>query len=114
MMRCPQCNHIATDNLLAFCRTDGARLVQDSDSLSDSKTVALLPDAPAAPPSVMDESLNARAASTRLMDSPKATSPTINLIGRKKLKIGVTVIAALIVLTLAGAAYYSLSRKSDA
>jgi Predicted integral membrane protein len=111
MKRCPQCNHIATDDLLAFCRTDGARLVQDSDSLSDRKTVALLPDAP---PSVMDESLNARAASTRLMDSPKATSPTIKLIGRKKLQMGVTVIAALIVLTLAGSAYYSLSRKSDA
>ncbi len=114
MKRCPQCNHIATDDLLAFCRADGARLVQDSDSFSDSKTVALLPDAPVAPTSVMDESLNARAASTRLMDSPKVTSPTRHLIGRKKLQSGVTVIAALIVLTLAGSAYYSLSRKSDA
>jgi hypothetical protein len=45
MKRCPQCNQFATDDALAFCRADGVRLVEDSGSFSDMKTVALLPDA---------------------------------------------------------------------
>src|SRR6185503_4341191 len=113
MKRCPQCNHIATDDLLSFCRADGVRLVEDSGSFSNSETVALLPDAPIAATSVMSESLSAPAASTRLTDSSKATGPTRYLSGSKKRQIGVAVTAAIIVLTLAGSAYYSLSRRNN-
>jgi len=27
MKRCPQCNRVETDDALAFCRVDGARLI---------------------------------------------------------------------------------------
>ena len=114
MKRCPQCNQSATDDLLTFCRTDGVRLVEDSGSFSDKKTVALLPDAPpVAATSVMDDPVKVPAASTRLMDSPKATGPTRYLIRTKQRRLGVAVIAAII-LTLAGSAYYLLSRQSNA
>lgn len=114
MKHCPQCNHIATDDLLVFCRVDGVRLVQDSGSFSESETVALLPDAPVAETSAIDESVKAPSTSTNLMDSSRATSPTRHLIGSKQRQIGVAVIAVVIVLALAEWAYYSLSRRSNA
>jgi TolB-like protein/Tfp pilus assembly protein PilF len=114
MKHCPQCNHIATDDLLSFCRIDGVRLVHDSGSLSDSETVALPPDAPVAETSAIDESLNAPSPSTNLMDSSRATGPTRHLIGSKQRQVGVAFTAAFIVLALAGSAYYSLSRKNNA
>lgn len=114
MKRCPQCNQITTDDALSFCRADGVRLVQESGSFSDRETVDLLPDVPVAATPVPDESLIARAAATNLLDASKATSPTRNLIGRKRRQSGVAVIVAVIVLTLAGWAYYSLSHKSNA
>lgn len=114
MKRCPQCNHIATDDLFTFCRIDGVRLVQDSDSFRDSETVVLPPGAPVTSASVMDESLNLPAAPTTLTESQKSTSNTRNLIGRKKRQIGVAVIAAIIVLTLVISVYYSLSRSNNA
>jgi len=43
MKGCPQCNRIATDNLVAFCCVDGVRLVQDSRSLIDGETIAFCP-----------------------------------------------------------------------
>jgi adenylate cyclase len=48
------------------------------------------------------------------MDSPKAASRMRNLIGRHKPGIGVSVIAAIIVLALAGWVYDSVSRKGNA
>lgn len=114
MKRCPQCNRIATDDLLAFCRVDGVRLVDGSGSFIDSKTVALLPDAPVASTSVMSESLNVPVALTSLMDASEATKPTRNLIVSKKRRIGVAVVVSVIAVTLAGSAYYSLSRKNNA
>jgi TolB-like protein len=114
MKRCPQCNQVATDDALTFCRADGVRLVEDSGLFSDKKTVALLPDAPIAAPSVMDEALDVPTALTRLMDLSKATSPTRHLIGSKQRQIAVAAIAAIIVLTLAVSVYYSLSRKNYA
>jgi TolB-like protein len=114
MKRCPQCNQFTTDDALTFCRADGVRLVQDSDSFSNSKTVALLPAAPVAATSVMDESLSAPAASITLIDASKPTSKTRHLIATRKRQIGLAAIAAVIVLTLAASAYYLLSRKNNA
>ena len=41
MKRCPQCNRVETDDALAFCRADGARLIANSDSLYSSETLNL-------------------------------------------------------------------------
>src|SRR5262245_27538740 len=112
MKRCPQCNQIATDGAHIFCRADGTRLMVDSGSFSDSETIALLPDAPVAPTSVMGEPFNVPVALTSLMDSSKATSPTRNLLGEKRRKISVAVVASII-LALAGSAYHFLSRQRN-
>jgi adenylate cyclase len=41
MKRCPTCNRLESDDALTFCRTDGARLVSDSDALYSSQTLTL-------------------------------------------------------------------------
>src|SRR5262249_1058858 len=111
--RCPQCNQIATSDALTFCRADGARFIPDSGSFSNSETVTFLPDAPVASTSVIDEPFYMPAASTTLLDSSKAASPTRNLSRSPKRLISVAVIAAIIILTLAGSVYYSLSHKNN-
>jgi len=114
MKRCPQCNHIATDDLLAFCRTDGVRLVNDGDSSTDDETAALVVEAPVARTSVLEESLNQRAA-TRMIDSAWRTSLVAKLIGTTKRRITVAAVVSILALLLAGSAYYSSSRtKNDA
>jgi len=115
MKRCPQCNSVTTDDLF-FCRHDGTHLVSYGDSFGDSETVTLecrtvdlLPEAaepampgtetPAAPP-------------TNRGALPKAESLTIGREGRKR-TIGVSVVASIIALALAGSTYYSISRKDN-
>jgi len=42
MKRCPQCNRVESDDVLAFCRVDGTALMTDSDSISgDAGTMKL-------------------------------------------------------------------------
>jgi adenylate cyclase len=41
MKRCPQCNRIESDDALAFCRVDGARLVSDTLDSESSATLSL-------------------------------------------------------------------------
>lgn len=50
MKRCPQCKRVESDNALAFCRNDGARLITDSDDLYSSETLTRLPPLPSAEP----------------------------------------------------------------
>ena len=108
MKRCPQCNSVATDDLLVFCRHDGVRLVSDSDSFSHSETVALLPEATELTTSASEASATPP---TVRVDSSK--EKTFRLSRRmQKRTIGVSVVASIIVLTLAGSVYYSLSGKS--
>jgi hypothetical protein len=38
MKRCPQCDHVEADNMLAFCRVDGTALIPDSLN-EDSATI---------------------------------------------------------------------------
>src|SRR5258705_1739983 len=41
MKRCPQCNRVETDDALAFCRADGARLIADTEA--SEPVTAILP-----------------------------------------------------------------------
>src|SRR5215470_12403389 len=100
MKRCSECNRITTDDALVFCRADGARLVQDSGSFSDSETVALLHE-PIAPTSSMSASL------------PVPAAPTRPLVGSKKRQAWAALLVALIVLSLAVSTYDSRSRKNN-
>jgi TolB-like protein len=111
MKRCPQCKRIATDNLLAFCRVDGARLVQDSGSLMDSDTIALLPDTPAVETSAIHVSPSEASFSIDPSSLSRSTGPTRKLIQSTKRRVGVVTIAAIIALALISSAYFSLSSK---
>src|SRR6266478_5091381 len=113
MKRCPQCNRIATDNLLAFCRVDGVRLVQDSGSVIDSETIALLPDTPTVETSAIHVSLSEASFSIDPSSLSRSTGPTRRLIKRTKRWIGVVAIAAIIALALVSSAYFSLSSKNN-
>src|SRR5262245_19645818 len=115
MKRCPQCNHTATNDKLSFCRIDGVRLVPDSDSFSNSETVELLPDAIPAATSAKVETLNSPSYSTRVINSPNATSASNHLLLQSmKQPIRMVVIVIIVGVTLTGSAYYSLSRKTNA
>ena len=113
MKRCPQCNRIATDNLLAFCRVDGARLVQGSGSLIDSETIALLPDTPAVETSAKHVSVSEPSLPIDPSSLSRSTGPTRKLIKRTKRRVGVAAIAAMIALALVSSAYFSLSSKNN-
>jgi hypothetical protein len=41
MKRCPQCNRVETEDTLAFCRVDGARLIAHSVDSESSATLTL-------------------------------------------------------------------------
>src|SRR5580765_2636297 len=107
MKRCPQCNRIATDSLLAFCRVDGARLVQDSGSVIDSETIALLPDTPAVETSAMHVPPSEASLSIDRSSLSRSTGPTRKLIKRTKRGNGVVAIAAIVALALVSSAYFS-------
>ena len=47
MKRCPQCNHLETDDSLGFCRADGSLLI-DENAVSEIET-SMLPHAPTDP-----------------------------------------------------------------
>jgi TolB-like protein len=113
MKRCPQCNRIATDKLLAFCRVDGVRLVQDSGSLIDGETIALLPDTPAVKTSAKRVSVSEAPLPIDPSKLPRSTGPTRKLVQRTKRRIGVVASAAIVALTLVSSAYFSSSSKNN-
>ena len=43
MKRCPQCNRVETDDALAYCRVDGALLIDKTSLTDDSSATRLLP-----------------------------------------------------------------------
>jgi TolB-like protein len=112
MKRCPQCNQIAIDEALTFCRADGVQFVQDSGSFSNRETVMLKPEAPVAATSITDESL--QAAATTLLDSLKGSTPNAQLDHQEETPDRSAVIVSLAIVTLADWAYYSPSSKSGA
>jgi len=112
--RCPQCNRIATDNLLAFCRIDGARLVQDYDSLIDGETIALLPDTPTVETSPMHAFLSEASFSIDPSSLPRSTGFKRKLTQWTMPRIVVVAIAVIIALALVSSAYFSLSSNNNA
>jgi len=113
MKRCPHCNRIATDNLVVFCRVDGVRLIQDSGSLIDSETVALLPDTPVLETSAEQVPLSEPSFSTDPSRLTRSTTPTRKLIKSEKRRTGVVAIAGIITLALVSSAYFSISSKNN-
>ncbi len=115
MKRCPECSRSATDDALVYCRFDGARLISDSDSFSNSRTVALSLDKAAAATLAIDDNLSAPASATRTINLPIVTTLTSKLLKRYKRAIRLTGIAVFsVMLGIAAYNYYSPSRENSA
>lgn len=119
MKRCPQCNRVETDDVLAFCRVDGTRLIIESDA---EVATRILPDS-FSPESQRTKLLrhdeSATATTHSLGTPPESLSPRplaaahfVN--GIKRHKAAVVFVSTLIVLGCAGLAYvvYRLAFQS--
>jgi TolB-like protein len=114
MKRCPQCNQVAIDEALTFCRADGVRFVQDSGSFNDRETVIFQPEAPVAVASITDESFTVPVAATTLLDSSTGRTSYTQLDHQKETPDQSAVVTSVVTGTFADWAYYSLSSNSGA
>lgn len=103
MERCPQCNRIEVDDVLAFCRADGAGLVSDSGAIGGDANTAkfgLVPASREIETSVHPHRINASVESptsrTAVPPVPLTQDTTREL--TKPRRRGVVMIAAALVL----------------
>src|SRR5262245_39465768 len=128
MKRCTQCNHIEADDERSFCRTDGTPLVRVSRSVSESDDglasgsapelsetetrplTELISDKPAGSDFVTGK-LPSLSIATTLLPSQAAT--TGKLKGASRRIFTIFAAALTLALTLAGGAFYSLTRNNN-
>ncbi|HMG32934.1 MAG TPA: tetratricopeptide repeat protein [Blastocatellia bacterium] len=113
MKSCPQCDHVETDDALAFCRIDGARLVVVDESASDMRTAVLPRPGSTASTTVLENSERAQTGRWGRIQLFKARILTF-VAGRLRQRIGKAVLAAIVALALTGLAHYLLSGKGRA
>src|SRR5256885_11861594 len=122
MKRCPSCNRVETDNALVFCRVDGAALVSDSDSVSGEVGTAKFGGPPIAsevetsvlPQHSTQADVGRAAGPTTVVNRQQAIGGARELNKPKRTKIVALVGAAVFIAAIAVAAYFYLSRKSNA
>ena len=119
MKRCPKCNRAEPDDSLAFCRTDGTRLVGDGSFVSESAGTLRFDSAPATgePDTHIlptGEGLSRPTAPTTVLDERQANGGTQEL-GRPKPHRTIVIAAAVVVtIVLTTSAYFYFSRvKND-
>src|SRR5438093_6171459 len=122
MKRCPQCNRVETDNALVFCRVDGAALVSDSGSVSGEVSTAKF----GGPPIASEVETSVLPQQSTQADGGRATGPTTvvnrqqtiggarELSKPKQTKVVVLAGAVIFITMLAVAAYFYVSRKTNA
>src|SRR5437660_8389060 len=116
MKRCPQCNHVETDDALAFCRADGTKLVGDSVPLSGEAATAKLGSASAAnkiKTSVLPHSTDANInRATTVLPAQSAPLPTKRLPrsgpGKPLIAVG-----ALLVIAMGVGGYFFVRGKRE-
>jgi len=119
MKRCPQCNRAESDDSLAFCRTDGTRLVSDGSFVSEGAGTLRFDSAPVTGETETrilptGEALSRPTAPTTLLDGERASGNTQELSKPKSRKGLLIAVAAIIGVTVAALAYFYLSRvKTD-
>ncbi len=109
MKSCPHCGRPATDDTFLYCRHDGVRLLESSDSFGTARTVALDPKAPLATTPVGEEPIVGAAAPATAINSG-FIAPPITLFLKHKKRIGLIVIG-IVALMLTMWSYRSLSTK---
>ena len=116
MKRCPQCNRVETDEVLKFCRIDGATLISESSGLAGEAGTAQLdasPDASEVHTSILPHNTQAN---VNRATGPTTVLPRQHMPGttrdlsksnrRKAVVIGLT--AAVVVVAIIVAGYYFL------
>jgi len=119
MKRCPQCNRVETDEVLKFCRVDGATLVSDSSAFHSEAGTAQLGAESAS--TEIDTSIlpHRKDADTSRPTSPTTLLPAQSTAGAshelRKPKQRWTILAAgaVIVVAIVSTAYFYLSGRSS-
>ncbi len=99
MKRCPQCNRVEPDDALAFCRVDGAALVNASSAFKSEPGTSQLGAASPSPSTEIETSILPHAtnanidgpASTTVLHGQQAQSTTRDLSKTSRRKVIVTV-----------------------
>lgn len=119
MKRCPKCNRAESDDSLAFCRTDGIRLVSDGSFVSEGAGTLRFDSAPITGETETrilptGEMPGRPTAPTTVIGGRQPYGDTQGLIKPKPRKAVVLVVAALAVVTVAAAAFYFTRKDSTA
>jgi len=115
MKRCPRCNRVEPDNTLAFCRFDGAALVNESGSISEDVGTVRFDSASVAtetPTSVLPQQLTnpGAAAPTTVLPSQAATTNTRALRNSNRSPL-IAVLGLLVIVGLVAGLYFYWSRS---
>lgn len=117
MKRCPKCQSAYSDDV-KFCRTDGALLADDVDSVDETVGTIKLPTSKrietAATRVLPTENTDARNKQTSLLDAERTSVNTKELTKPKFSRRAIAAGAALIILSVAACAYLYLSRGRSA
>lgn len=122
MKRCPQCNRVEPDDALVFCRVCGASLVTDSGSVSGDDATVRFGSSPMAteagtsvlPQHATDAGAGRATGPTTVLDRQQRIGGTRVLSKPKRTKVVMLAGAAVFIAAIAVAAYFYLSRKSNA
>ena len=118
MKRCPQCNHVESDEALSFCRIDGTPLVNDSSSFDDEAgTVRLDPTSTEASTTILGQTTNARdprstGPTTVLSSQPTATTGSIGNSKLRGKKVWIVVLVTAMVAAISAVVVYSVRSKN--
>ncbi|HBB87991.1 MAG TPA: hypothetical protein DC047_10285 [Blastocatellia bacterium] len=121
MKRCPQCNRVEADDTLAFCRADGAALIDASGSLSSDLNTAKFGSGPVSsetetsllPQTSTTPEFNRNTGPTTALSAAQFPGTTRDLSRPKRRGlIFVTIGIALVVIFIAGYFYLSRSRTT--
>ena len=119
MKRCPQCNRLESDSSLAFCRADGAALVEESLN-EDSGTIRFnsAPMSGEAQTNVLSPSLTDPGVrpvqQTTVLPTPHTHGSTRPLAKRKSWPLIAALVAAFAIVAIVVGYFYSRSKKISA
>jgi len=123
MKRCPQCNRVETDEVLKFCRVDGATLVFDSSSIDKEAGTARLGSGSVSSELATDTLPNSTnvdftraTAPTTVLPSQPASSTTANFRVTSKTRLNpkaLVVIGTAIVAIVTAAVFISYRKRSS-
>jgi TolB-like protein len=119
MKRCPKCNRAESDDSLAFCRSDGTRLVSDGSFVSEGAGTLRFGSAPVTGETETrilptGEGLSRPTAPTAVLNKQQATGGTRELSKRKSRRGIPIAVAAVVAAALVASAYLYLTRVRSA